>query len=470
MSFLRRPALRGGGLWAATLAAGLVVACTSRNPGTPSTPTPATPACASLTVDPANTTVDANGGDRTIVVTASSECSWAAAVASGGDAVSITDGASGRGNGSVKISVKVNAGAERRATITVGSASVALLQQAAVPCAFTVDPASLPFRSGGGAGTIAVAAQGTACSWSATSSDPFVTIVSGSQGTGNGTVSIAVAANTGAFRSGTLTVAGRTVTVTQDAAGVCIASLTPSSQTIDNAAYSGTIAVLAPDTCGWQVVSRASFVEIIGATRGNGNGVVSYRVAANGGVARVGTIGIGGLDFVVTQRADIQTAVYDPALRAPVCNVVAGGCDSGRLLEGSGATEQNQPNTLFSQCPDGAGAGHFAVVRGIKVSTSDGTTMTVGKRVQIFASLVTGSTADTIRIYYAPDALHPNWIYLGGTDILSGRNEFGLPVTLQPGELQAIRVAYAFGHGFGVNCAVGSDDDNDDLVFRVQPQ
>jgi hypothetical protein len=31
-------------------------------------------------------------------------------------------------------------------------------------------------------------------------------------------------------------------------------------------------------------------------------------------------------------------------------------------------------------------------------------------------------------------------------------------------------VAFAFGRGFGTACAVGSDDDNDDLVFRVRPQ
>src|SRR5262249_51940613 len=153
---------------------------------------------------------------------------------------------SGRGNGSVKLAVKVNPGAERRATITIGGATVALLQQAAVPCSLSVDPVSLPFRSSGGTGNVTVTAQGTACTWTAATSDPFITIASGSQRTGSGPVTVVVAANAGAFRSGTVTVAGRTITVTQDAAGVCVMSLTPPSQTIDSAAFSGTIAVAAP--------------------------------------------------------------------------------------------------------------------------------------------------------------------------------------------------------------------------------
>jgi hypothetical protein len=375
----------------------------------------------------------------------------------------------GVGNGAVKLAVKVNPGAERRATITIGGATVALLQQAAVPCSFSVDPVSLPFRSGGGTGNIAVTAQGTACTWTAGTSDPFIAIASGSQGTGSGTVTVAVAANTGAFRSGTVTVAGRTITVTQDAAGVCVISLSPPSQTIDSAAFSGTIAVTAPDTCGWQVASRASFIEVTGATRGNGHGVVSYRVAANdGGALRSGAISIGGLDFNLIQRAGMLTAVFDPSLRAPVCDGIGAGCDSGRLLEGSGTTEQNQPNTVFNSCPDGAGSGHFAVIHSINVSTNDGSIMAVGKRLRVFASIGRFSTADSIRIYYATDALHPSWIYVGGTDVLDDSGVFGLPIDLSVGGLQAVRVSFAFGRGFGTACAVGSDDDNDDLVFRVQ--
>ncbi|HVQ36598.1 MAG TPA: hypothetical protein VMS31_03645, partial [Pyrinomonadaceae bacterium] len=46
-----------------------------------------------------------------------------------------------------------------------------------------------------------------------------ITVTSGSSGSGNGTVNYSVAANSGALRNGTMTIAGQTFTVTQAAAG-----------------------------------------------------------------------------------------------------------------------------------------------------------------------------------------------------------------------------------------------------------
>jgi hypothetical protein len=54
------------------------------------------------------------------------------------------------------------------------------------------------------------------CAWTATSNNPFITGVTPS-GTGTGTVSYGVTANLGAARSGTITAAGLTHTVNQDA-------------------------------------------------------------------------------------------------------------------------------------------------------------------------------------------------------------------------------------------------------------
>ena len=68
----------------------------------------------------------------------------------------------------------------------------------------------------GEATSIAVTA-GSTCAWSATSNAAWLTVSAGATGTGNGSVSVAVAANTGAQRSGTMTIAGQTFTVTQAA-------------------------------------------------------------------------------------------------------------------------------------------------------------------------------------------------------------------------------------------------------------
>jgi parallel beta-helix repeat protein len=82
-------------------------------------------------------------------------------------------------------------------------------------CGFTLSPASLAFTRTGGAGNVNVTAP-AGCNWTAESNDGFITITEGGSGTGSGSVTFQVAANTGAsVRSGTLTIAGQTFTVYQ---------------------------------------------------------------------------------------------------------------------------------------------------------------------------------------------------------------------------------------------------------------
>lgn len=86
----------------------------------------------------------------------------------------------------------------------------------------TVSPLTQAFFSPGNTGNVTVTKNLSAtapCSWNAVSNSSFIMIDSGASGTDNGTVNFTVAPNTtGAARAGTLTVAGRTVTITQDAA------------------------------------------------------------------------------------------------------------------------------------------------------------------------------------------------------------------------------------------------------------
>jgi photosystem II stability/assembly factor-like uncharacterized protein len=86
----------------------------------------------------------------------------------------------------------------------------------------TVSPTTQAFFSPGNTGNVTVTknlSATAACDWNAVSNDSFITINSGASGNGNGTVNFTVAPNTtGAARVGSLTVAGRNVTITQDAA------------------------------------------------------------------------------------------------------------------------------------------------------------------------------------------------------------------------------------------------------------
>ncbi|HEX3083264.1 MAG TPA: S8 family serine peptidase, partial [Pyrinomonadaceae bacterium] len=84
-------------------------------------------------------------------------------------------------------------------------------------CTYSLAPTSLNFIANGASSTVNVTTQ-SACPWTAISNASFITITNGSSGTGNGTVSYSVAANPlTTTRSGTMTIAGLTFTVTQDA-------------------------------------------------------------------------------------------------------------------------------------------------------------------------------------------------------------------------------------------------------------
>ena len=86
-------------------------------------------------------------------------------------------------------------------------------------CAFTVTPQFAPATASARTGTVAVTASSPSCAWTAglVSGSPWLTITSGPGGTGSGEVSYQVAANTGSARTGTMTIAGTTVTIAQDA-------------------------------------------------------------------------------------------------------------------------------------------------------------------------------------------------------------------------------------------------------------
>jgi uncharacterized protein (TIGR03437 family) len=82
-------------------------------------------------------------------------------------------------------------------------------------CDFRISPASASFSATGGAGTIGVVAP-PGCTWTAASGVPWVSITSGSSGSGSGTVQFTVSPATGTqARSGTLTVAGQPFAISQ---------------------------------------------------------------------------------------------------------------------------------------------------------------------------------------------------------------------------------------------------------------
>ncbi len=101
-----------------------------------------------------------------------------------------------------------------------GGAAPGGASQPPPPCTSALSASSL---SPPAAGSMAVITVSGSCSWTASSSAPWITIVSGSSGTGAGTVTLSFARNLTVARSASVTIAGLTVSVTQ--AGVNVASV-----------------------------------------------------------------------------------------------------------------------------------------------------------------------------------------------------------------------------------------------------
>jgi hypothetical protein len=131
---------------------------------------------------------------------------------------------------------------------------------------------------------------------------PWLTITAGASGTDDGTVAYTAAPNTGAERTGALTIAGQPFTVTQAAA--CSYAINPTAQTVGAAGGAGSsIAVTTGAGCAWTATSNASWLTIVSGASGSGNGSVGFTVATNGGGERTGTLTVGGQTFTVTQSA-----------------------------------------------------------------------------------------------------------------------------------------------------------------------
>lgn len=90
---------------------------------------------------------------------------------------------------------------------------------AATNCTYSLSASSASAPAASSTGSVGVSTT-SACAWSASSNVPWISITSGNSGSGNGTVSYAVAVNTTpGLRSGSLNVAGQTFTVNQAKAG-----------------------------------------------------------------------------------------------------------------------------------------------------------------------------------------------------------------------------------------------------------
>jgi hypothetical protein len=268
------------------------------------------PASCSYVLSENSRTLPAAGGTGAFTLTTSSGCSWTAVVPDiyKNPWTILTSPPYGSGAAQITYSVNANNLTTQRTTRLVVAKQTFTITQAPLTCTYSLTTGSATTGSAGGAGSFGVTAP-AGCTWTTSSSAPWITITAGASGAGPGTVSYVVSANTGAARSGIISTGGQTFTVSQ-ASVACAYSLPSTSISVGSGGGTGSFAIEAPAGCSWSASETATWLTITNGAAGSGTGTIGFTVAANSGPPRAGLIAAGGLSFTVSQTGQDSTPPF----------------------------------------------------------------------------------------------------------------------------------------------------------------
>lgn len=278
-------------------------------------------------VSPTTTTVSGSGGSGSLSVFAATNCPWN--VASMPSFVTATGATSGNGNGSIPYSVAANPDttASRSGSGQVTSMGYAttfnFTQDARKLCPTppVISLANATFTANGGSTTGSITAAAT-CKWALAVPVTWVSVTSGTSGTGNGSFSLNIAPNTGAPRSDYMsatTADGVGSAKLSQAGSACATwSVTPTSTNFPATGTTGSFTVSAPASCSWSLSGVPSWVSITSGMSGTGNGSINYSVSTNSGAARSTTATLSGsgltLPLNLSQQASSQPTVCSKSI------------------------------------------------------------------------------------------------------------------------------------------------------------
>ena len=191
-------------------------------PSGPEDGTPAGP-CA-FTISPPNGdnfSVDGGTVDVSVLNTQGSNCAWATQTYV--PWLTVESAGAGVGSGTVKVRVDANHGPERLSSVTIAGRPFTVSQAANQTCGFTVTQSSDSASPNGQIIHLVITnTVGLYCPWTGTiapSSPPWMSFLFIGQtvvGYGSAGVDVLVQNNTGAARTGTIDIAGQTITIHQN--------------------------------------------------------------------------------------------------------------------------------------------------------------------------------------------------------------------------------------------------------------
>ena len=304
------------------------------------------PASCTYNVEPGSLSLDAEGETESVFVTTDGGCPWTASTEAGW--LAIDAGASGTGSGRVDVRAEPNSlERQRTGTVDIAGRRILVTQRTVSPvpgavppptpapapdptpspnpnppplpepnpapppapppppaCEYTAAPTAPSFESAGGTGVVEVGTT-SACTWTAASGASWIVVTSSGTRTGPGSIGFVVAPNVStASRTGALTVAGITISVTQTGVA-CVYTVTPTSASFTTESGTGEIGVGTLPGCTWTAVSDAGWLVVAPTSgTGTGEGTIQYSVARNRSQnARTATLTVGGMATATITQA-----------------------------------------------------------------------------------------------------------------------------------------------------------------------
>jgi hypothetical protein len=327
-----------------------------------------TPVC-SITIDPTSRAFDGSGGTASVAVTASAaSCAWT--TTSDAPWITINAGASGTGNGTVDYRVAASTSSDsRNGTLTIGGQAHHITQAGQPPatCHYALTPSSASIGSNGGTASFAIATA-DGCAWTATSSASWLTVTSGSQGTGSGTVTYYAnrqdAADT---RSATITVAGEVFTLTQDgrtAPADCTYAVSTVQFTPCMPAGQVSTLITTQDGCPWTVTSSVPWL-LIDSGSGVGSQSINMSFSSNYDAPREGIAMVRWPTPTAGQNVRVsQAGCHYGVSKTVIAFAAAGGAGGFDVLQ------ESEPNTCGGPLQDACIWSAVADVPWITITTT----------------------------------------------------------------------------------------------------
>jgi len=178
-------------------------------------------------------------------------------------------------------------------------------------CTFSASPTSFSISPAGGTSSFSLGTS-AGCQWSAVSQVPWITLTSGTSGTGAGTVDFSIAANPETVpRMGTIQAGNGSSSAyfTVVEVGVCTYSLSNALITLNPGGGTGTVTVNTQTGCVWSAVPNSTWLTITSGASGTGSGSFTFSAApGNTSVSFTGT---------VTVMSQILTIVVGSSVGTP---------------------------------------------------------------------------------------------------------------------------------------------------------